>query len=308
MKKILLYTFIAAASVFTTSCNDYLDCEPITSVSTNVYLYSETDLAAYAAKFYNDSEDEKDDEYGNILPSHGSATYNLGLFQKDNGTDDQTADSPSKLFIKGQYHVGDDDLWHKYFRKIRAANYFIQTVTERYTDREISGNDANIKHYIGEVYFFRAYIYLTALQNLGDFPILTEILPDDYNAIREASKRRPRNEVARFILSDLDKAYEYMLPTAPVSNRLNKDCAALVKSRAALFEATWEKYHKGSAFVPGGPGWPGASMDYLKDFSFDIDAEIKYFLQQAIEAADIVAQGHSLHNNYAALFNSIDLS
>ena len=99
------------------------------------------------------------------------------------------------------------------------------------------------------------------MQNLGDFPILTEILPDDYNAIREASKRRPRNEVARFILSDLDKAYEYMLPTAPVSNRLNKDCAALVKSRAALFEATWEKYHKGSAFVPGGPGWPGASMD-----------------------------------------------
>lgn len=59
MKKILLYTFIAAASVFTTSCNDYLDCEPITSVSTNVYLYSETDLAAYTAKFYNDSEDEK---------------------------------------------------------------------------------------------------------------------------------------------------------------------------------------------------------------------------------------------------------
>lgn len=67
------------------------------------------------------------------------------------------------------------------------------------------------------------------MQNLGDFPILTEILPDDYNAIREASKRRPRNEVARFILSDLDKAYEYILPTAPVSNRLNKDCAALVK-------------------------------------------------------------------------------
>lgn len=56
MKKILLYTFIAAASALATSCNDYLDCEPITSVSTNVYLYSETDLAAYAAKFYNDSE------------------------------------------------------------------------------------------------------------------------------------------------------------------------------------------------------------------------------------------------------------
>ncbi len=32
------------------------------------------------------------------------------------------------------------------------------------------------------------------------------------------------------------------------------------------------------------------SMDYLKDFSIDIDSEIKYFLQQAIEAADIVVK------------------
>lgn len=308
MKKTLLYTLLIAAGALTASCNDYLDCEPITDVSTTTYLYAESDLAAYAAKFYNDSENEDNNEYGNILPSHGSATYNLGLFRLDNGTDNQTADEPEKLFIKGQYYVGNENLWHKYFRKIRAANYFIETVTERYANGEISGNDTNIKHYIGEVYFFRAYIYFTALQNLGDFPILTEVLPDNYEAIREASKRRPRNEVARFILSDLDKAYEYMLPVAPVSNRLNKDCAALVKSRVALFEGTWEKYHRGTAFVPGGPGWPGASMDYLKDFSIDIDSEIKYFLQQAIEAADIVAQGHTLHEDYAALFNSIDLS
>ena len=75
------------------------------------------------------------------------------------------------------------------------ANYFIQTVTERYANREISGNDANIKHYIGGYISSVLIFYLTALQNLGDFPILTEILPDDYNAIREASKRRPRNEL-----------------------------------------------------------------------------------------------------------------
>lgn len=70
------------------------------------------------------------------------------------------------------------------------------------------------------------------------------MVPDNYEAVREASKRRPRNEVARFILSDLDNAYHYMLPTAPVSNRLNRDCAALVKSRVALFEGTWENIIK----------------------------------------------------------------
>lgn len=148
-----------------------------------------------------------------------------------------------------------------------------------------------------------------ALRNLGDFPILKEVVTDDYDAVREASKRRPRNEVARFILSDLDNAYNYMLPTAPVTNRLNRDCAALVKSRVALFEGTWEKYHKGTEFVPGGPGWPGANMDYLKDFNINIDSEIKYFLEQAVEAADIVAKAHPiLNNDYAAMFNSVDLS
>lgn len=101
MKKILLYTFMAASGIFA-SCNDYLDCEPITSVSTTVYLYSESDLAAYAAKFYNDSENEDNGEYGNILPSHGSGSYNMGLFDDDNGTDNQTADTPNKLLVKGQ--------------------------------------------------------------------------------------------------------------------------------------------------------------------------------------------------------------
>lgn len=300
MKKYILYTLLVATSALTTSCNDYLDCEPITNVSSNVYLFAENDLAAYATRFYNDSE--------GILPSHGSGTYNIGLFQRDNGTDNQTANSPSKLFVKGLYYVGDNSLWNNYFKKIRATNYFLQIVTERYKKGEISGNDGRIKHYIGEVYFFRAYIYFMALQNLGDFPILTELLPDDYETIREASKRRPRNEVARFILSDLDKAYEYMLPTAPMSNRLNRDCAALVKSRVALFEATWEKYHKGTAMVPGGSGWPGASMDYLKDFSINIDNEIKFFLNEAIAAADIVAKGHGLYSDYATMFNSVDLS
>lgn len=76
------------------------------------------------------------------------------------------------------------------------------------------------------------------------------MIADNYDAVREASKRRPRNEVARFIISDLDSAYHYMSATPPMTNRLTKDCAALLKSRIALFESTWEKYHKGTNRVP----------------------------------------------------------
>lgn len=50
---------------------------------------------AYAAKFYNDSENEDNGEYGNILPSHGSGSYsNMGLFDDDNGTDNQQQTLP----------------------------------------------------------------------------------------------------------------------------------------------------------------------------------------------------------------------
>lgn len=80
----------------------------------------------------------------------------------------------------------------------------------------------------------------------------------------------PRNEVARFILSDLDKALEYMQNTPPVggTNRLSQDCVHLFKSRVALYEGTWLKYFKGTAFVPNGPNWPGKDKDYNKDYSY----------------------------------------
>src|SRR5699024_12691606 len=63
-------------------------------------------------------------------------------------------------------------------------------------------------------------------------PILTKVLSDKKEDLIEASKRRPRNEVARFILSDLDKAAELMT-NSPVGgkNRLTRNAALLVKSR-----------------------------------------------------------------------------
>ena len=43
MKKILYCTLFIMAGL-STSCNDYLDSEPITSVSTSTYLYAENEI------------------------------------------------------------------------------------------------------------------------------------------------------------------------------------------------------------------------------------------------------------------------
>ena len=94
--------------------------------------------------------------------------------------------------------------------------------------------------------FFRAFQYFTFMKKYGDFPIVDKILSDDYVELAEANQRRPQNEVARFILTDLDKATEMMKETAPESNRLTKYVALLLKSRVALYEGTWLKYHAGT--------------------------------------------------------------
>ncbi len=289
----LLTTLIVCIGLLLSSCNDMLDKEPLNNISTGVYLRSEADLGAYSANMYG------------VFPVHGG--YGIGMFGVDNNSDNQAATGANGNFIPQQVRVGQGGgAWG--FGNIRTVNYFLNRVNALMEENTISGNQDNVKHYLGEMYFFRAFIYFDKLQTLGDFPIIKTMINEDYESVREASKRRPRNEVARFILSDLDSAYLLMKNNPPMSNRLNKKCAALFKSRVALYEATWEKYHNGTARVPGGPGWPGAQKDYLKDFTINIDSEVAFFLNQAKEAAEIVAESTPLAANYAAMFNSVTLN
>ena len=125
------------------------------------------------------------------------------------------------------------------------------------------------------------------------------MLPDEQEALTEASKRSPRNEVARFILSDLDQAISLMNNNVK-KTRLSKNAALLLKSRVALFEATWEKYHAGTALVPNGTGWPGAGKDYNAGYQFpsgSIEKEIEFFLTEAMSAASQVADAVQLTEN-----------
>lgn len=289
--KNLVYITIILLSL--SSCNKFLDREPLDSVSTDNYLHTESDLAAYSANLYGQ------------LPSHSG--WGVGTFAIDNNSDNQVGAGPNALFVRGQTRVPESGgVWD--FSPVRNVNYFINTVRPRLENGDLGGVETNNRHYLGEMYFFRAYIYFGKLVSLGDFPILREWISEDYDSVREASKRRPRNEVARFILDDLDSAYHYMQETPPMSNRLTRNVAALMKSRVALFEGTWLKYHNGTGRVPGGPGWPGASMPYLNDFSIDIESEIQFFLGEAKASAKIVADQIALFDDYEAMFNSVSLN
>ena len=267
------------------SCNDFLDREPLARLSPSQYLTSEASVASYATNLY---------ETFPVHPATGSGYF------VDSSTDNMTPSTPNNMYATGYWRVDQaGGTWE--FSQIYRCNYFFENVLPLIENNRITGNMDNINHYVGEVYFFRAYNYFNKLMALGDFPIVDTTLPDDLETLTEASKRAPRNEVARFILSDLDRALEYMKDDPPGgTNRLSKDCARLFKSRVALFEATFLKYFMGTAFVPNGTDWPGKQKDYNSNYSYpagSIDAEIDYFLTQAMNESKIVADKYSLVEN-----------
>ncbi|MFV0584041.1 MAG: RagB/SusD family nutrient uptake outer membrane protein [Parabacteroides gordonii] len=281
------------------SCNDYLDREPLSQITPDYYLTEESQLASYINNIYP-----------GILPSHESSVNWYGTFGWDNGTDNMIAKGDYTDYVPGELktaQTGGD--WE--FTKIYQCNYFLQRVVDKWKSGEISGNDENVKHYIGEVYFLRAYEYFKKLQAFGDFPILYRPLPDEQEALTEASKRAPRNEVARFILADLDSAIVMLKEISPdgKKNRLSRNCANLVKSRVALFEGTWLKYFRNTPFVPDGNGWPGKQKDYNASYQYpsgSIDNEIDFFLGQAMEAAKAVADAVPLTENTGLLQQSTE--
>ena len=274
--KYLSILMLGASLTGLTACNDFLDKVPESAVTPDAFFMAEADLAAYSINLYN----------FNTIPT---GKYGLSVFADNNHTDDQVAMNSSTRWMPGQWLVGsstsDSDrnaVWN--FFQIRDCNYFFDQVLPKYEAGQITGNEANIRHYIGEMYVLRAYAYFLKLQEIGDCPIIETALPDVEETLVEASKRRPRHKVARFILSDLDKAITFLKDEAPGGkNRISKDVAYLLKSRVALYEGTWLKHHDGTAFVPGGPGWPGSDSE-----GYNAQTEISFFLGEAMKAAKVI--------------------
>lgn len=281
INRILLNYCLGLSILCLYSCEDFLDRAPLSTITPDNYLWDESHLAAYAINNY-------------------SVLQVMGTYSLDINTDIQAARAYSNIYVPGQNKVPQSGgNWS--FTDIYSCNYFLGKVVPRFNTGKITGNTENIKHYIGEMYFFRAWAYFNKLQAFGDFPIIKSTLSDDKVALTNASKRAPMNEVARFIISDLDSAI-LLMKTAPdnTRNRLSKNCALVYKSRVALYAGTWLKYFKDTEFVPNGTGWPGKEKDYSASYSFpsgSIENEIAYFLNQAMDASKAVADAVSLTEN-----------
>lgn len=310
IKNIVAFSTLLVGSLWLVSCEDYLDRKPLDKVTPESYLTKEDQLASYSIKAYSYYKDDgTETEY--VFKTHTG--WGAGTIKDDLHTDNMVStDASYDWWVPGNKRVpnkavDNDGLGDYSFKSIRNCNYFFEQVLPRYEAGSIEGNVQNIEHYIGEMYFLRAWEYFKKLRLYGDFPIVKSTLTDDQEQLVSISQRAPRNEVARFIIQDLDSAIMLMQPVFKNKNRLSSTIAELIKSRVALYEASWLTYHKGTPFVPGGPEWPGEGMVYNKDFSINIDDEIDYFLTQAMDASKNVAESIQLTNNTGVMNPSISI-
>ena len=291
MKKIILISTLFSLIILT-SCEDFLQRDPLDFGSEVDYFNSVEDLQKAANEFYiqlpGNNEQEKD-----------------GLFTVDNNSDNQCGSWSNNNFYPGSKLTPDLKNSEWKFEKIHDCNWLIALTEKRLAEGKIIGKEETQKHCLGEFYFFRAFEYFRLLKNYGDVPIFREVLNDDFQELVQNNVRQPRNEVARFIIEDLEKAQNLLSEVAPSIERINQDCASIMIARVALYEATWEKYHAGTAFVPGNPKWVGNKMH--PDFTFksgNAENEINFFLDKAINNAKRASEGRELASNYEAMFIS----
>lgn len=288
IKHLCFCSMAAVSGMLTTSCEDFLDREPITDLTPESYFTTADQVAAYTVQYYVDQlKDSRDKSL-----THETPSYNSCKTRNDDVTDNLFVEQGSLTYFAGNKLVPAGRNLKTLYERVRVWNWLLEQVTPKIE----AGTLVGAEQYVGEAYFFRALAYYNGLVQFGDLPIITEVLPDDNAILVENSVRQPRNEVARFILKDLDTAIGMLGSKSSVgTQRINKETALLLKSRVGLFEGTFEKYHQGTGRVPGDENWPGAASHAGK--TFDIDGEINFFLEQAIEAAQQVADATVLTEN-----------
>ena len=271
-----------------TSCNDFLDRPPLDQVPPTSYYLTADQLGTFPINYYT-----------SIFPNNSGWWAGVATF--DDGTDNQaTRGGNTSMFLQDQWKVPTSGGIG--MNNIRNVNKFINENEPKIAEGKVSGDANLINQYMGEAYFIRAMLYYDKLQAYGDFPIqLTELKVED--DLVTPNKRQPRNLVARQILSDMDKAIEKLQVDFAKKVRINKYAALAMKSRMALYEATFEKYHRGTGRVPGDANWPGKNKEWNKNFTINQDDEVNFFLDQAIDAAKKVCDAVPLKTKNSHVMN-----
>lgn len=208
MKRTIAILSVLVPVLFLSGCN--LDLFPEDSVSPETYFKTRTDFELWSNGFYT-LLDNADDNTGRDA--------------------DDVIDNTLETYITGARSASTENGWT--WSQLRDINYML--------DNADHCSDAAVRReFEGVGRFFRAYFYYVKVRRYGDVPWYEHVLNSDDPALYKG--RDDRGFVMDKIMEDLDYAIEH-LPAAKNVARVTKWSALAFKSRAALFEGTFRKYH-----------------------------------------------------------------
>lgn len=271
--------FVAASILPFSSCSDFLDREPITKPEAGNFLTGAIQVENYINGLYM------------TLPSFSK--FGLGVRSEEKNSDNIIAEKyDARLHGQNNQFSGASD-WQTGYQNLRKVNYFFHN----YKVPEAQENE-DVLSLKGEAYFLRAYWHFDLLKKFGSIPVMDAFWDENATIAGLQIPAKARNEVARFILSDLVEAKNLLHSRGKYSGiRINKEAAMVLAMNVALYEGTWEKYH--------------SSDDFASSTN-----ESNYFLGEVINwgnelfgcGIDLYKTGQNPGDAFAALFNSKDLS
>ena len=271
--------FVAASILPFSSCSDFLDREPITKPEAGNFLTGAIQVENYINGLYM------------TLPSFSK--FGLGVRSEEKNSDNIIAEKyDARLHGQNNQFSGASD-WQTGYQNLRKVNYFFHN----YKVPEAQENE-DVLSLKGEAYFLRAYWHFDLLKKFGSIPVMDAFWDENATIAGLQIPAKTRNEVARFILSELVEAKNLLHSRGKYSGiRINKEAAMVLAMNVALYEGTWEKYH--------------SSDDFASSTN-----ESNYFLGEVINwgnelfgcGIDLYKTGQNPGDAFAALFNSKDLS
>lgn len=245
------YTLLFLFLLGILSCEDFLDRPPLDAIGNDSYWRTSGDLERYVLQYYSN------------LPGHSG----VAMAREDANSDNLTLTSVDPV-LNGERGITTGN-WINEWDDIRSINIFFDNY------QRVEDGFETYRHFLGEAHFFKAWFYFELLKKYGDLPWYAHTLGPDSEEL--SKPRDQRTLVADSILAHLDKAITYLNPRSEAGNtRLNKEAALAFKTRVALFEGTWQKYHSGSPFGTA-------------------DAQPEKYFQACVEAAEELIQ-----NDYIA--------
>lgn len=207
--------FLVSLCVVFAGCD--LEQNPVAETSRDAVFNHENGLQLYTTSFYN------------MLPSADDIT-------RGDGISDYGARKPAPDFIvEGAYDArSSDGGWS--WSQLRNINYFLENNVDPAVPEAVR------QHYNGLARFFRAWFYFEKVKRYGDVPWIDKPLGVDDPSLYAG--RDPREVVMQHVLEDINFAIDNLATTNDASRTMiTRDVALAFKSRVALFEGTFRKYH-----------------------------------------------------------------